>query len=174
MKGITLMFIAMILSMLIASAWSSVPQIKETVHAVLDPTAGWMLNHNLLWGMTLFVLIITFITTLFQKYGTDQVSLKKLKEEQKILQEEMKKYKNHTEKFLELQKKSFEFMPKTIDLTAKPIIYTMVPFVLFFRWFQYYFINVDYKFLGIFNLFWFYFLLSIIFSSILKKVMRVH
>jgi len=174
MKGLTLMFVVMIASMLIASAWNAFPVVKDSVHAVLDPTAGWMLNLNLFWGMTFFVLIITFITVLLQKYATDQASLKKLKEEQKILQEEMKKYKDSPEKLLELQKKSFEFMPKTMDLTMKPIIYTAVPFVLFFRWFQDYFANVDYKFLGFLSWFWFYFLLSIVFNSILRKVMKVH
>jgi len=164
----------MIASMALAAAWESVPLIKTSVHAVLDPTAGWLLNVNVFWGMTLFILLITFITVLVQKYGTDQVSLKKLKEEQKILQEEMKKYRDSPEKMLELQKKSFEFMPKTMDLTMKPLIYTAVPFVLFFRWFQDYFLNVDYKFLGVLSWFWFYFILSILFNSILRKLMKVH
>ena len=80
MKGMALMFLVMIISLLIASAWNSMPVIKESVHAVLDPTAGKLLDFNLFWGMTIFVFIITLITVLFQKYVTDQEALKKLKE----------------------------------------------------------------------------------------------
>ena len=173
MKGMALMFLVMIISLLIASAWNSMPVIKESVHAVLDPTAGKLLDFNLFWGMTIFVFIITLITVLFQKYGTDQEALKKLKEEQKILQQEMKKYKDHPEKLLELQKKSFEFMPKTMDLTMKPIVYTTVPLILFFMWFYDYFANVDYKFFGFLSWFWFYLIASIIFNAILRKLLKV-
>jgi len=170
-----LIFLVMILSILIASLWDSVPIIKDSVHAVLDPSAGLLLNWNITWGMTIIILIINLITTILQKYTTDQKTLKELKDEQKILQEEMKKYKENPSKIMELQKKQMEFLPKTMKLTMRPIIFTGVPFVLFFRWFMDYFaLTPNFKFFGFLSWFWFYLIGSIIFSSILRKVFKVY
>lgn len=169
------MFVILLVTMAIAFAWDSVPFIKQTVHFLLDPTAGKLLNFNITWGMILIVSIITFITTLAQKYGTDQFELKKIKGEQKILQEEMKKYKDHPDKVLELNKKQLEFLPRTMDLTTRPLIYTAIPFVLFFRWFGDYFLSIgNFKFFGFLSWFWFYFIATIIFSTILRKVLKVY
>lgn len=160
--------------MAIAFAWDSYPVIKNTAHAILDPTIGSLLDFNIFWGMTIVVFIITLITTLVQKYGTDQESLKRIKEDQKVLQEEMKKHRDNPEKLREINQRSLEFFPKTMDLTMKPVLYTAVPFVLFFRWFNDYFVLLDYKFFGFVSWFWYYFLASIIFSTILRKLFKVH
>lgn len=170
MKGITIMLLVMVLSFFIAGLWG-VPAVKSVIKAILDPTAGSLLNWNKLVGMIVIVFVITLITTLIQKYATDQEALKKLREEQKILQQEMKKYRDNPAKMLEFQKKQLEFIPKTFDLTSRSLIYTVVPIVLFFRWFYEYF--TSYKFFGFLSWFWFYLILSIICSSILRKVMKV-
>ncbi len=170
------MFVVLLVTMIIAFAWGRVPFIKQTVHSILDPTAGKLLNSNITWGMILIVFIITLVTTIIQKYGTDQSELKKIRGEQKILQEEMKKYKDNPEKILELNKKHFEFIPKTMDLTMKPLIYTAIPFVLFFRWFGDYFSGIgnNFKFFGFLSWFWFYFIATIVFSTILRKVLKIY
>ncbi len=168
-------FVILIATLLIAFLWDSLPIIKDSVHAVLNPTAGALLIWNLNIGMTIIVLLITIIMTLFQKYATDQKTLKELKDEQKILQEEMKKYKDHPEKLMELQKKQLEFIPKTMQLTMRPIIYTGIPIVLFFRWFSDYFTELgNPKIFVYFSWLWFYLLASIIFSIVLRKVFKVH
>jgi uncharacterized membrane protein (DUF106 family) len=174
MKGMTLMLIVMAASFLIAAAWNY-PLIKDSVHFILDPTAGSLLNLNPVFGMLVIVFIIVLVTTIIQKYGTNQEELKKLKQEQKILQEEMKKYKNNPDKLMEFQKKQLEFIPRTFDLTTKSLVYTFVPLILFFRWFNDYFtLNlVGYKFFGFLSWFWAYLIFSIIFSSILRKVLKV-
>jgi len=173
MKGMTIMFIVLIISFAIAGAWDKIPAIKNSVHFILDPSAGWLLNWNITLGMIIIVIIFSFLTILAQKYGTDQAELKRIKAEQKILQEEAKKYKDHPEKLLELNKKQLEFVPKTMDLTMKPMIYTFIPFILFFRWFNDYFSPLNYKFFGFLSWIWFYIILSIILSSILRKVLKV-
>ena len=164
----------MIVSLAIASLWNSIPVIKNTVHSILNPTAGFLMNWNLTRGMMIVVLIITFITTLVQKYGTDQETLREMKKEQKILQEEMKKYKDNPEKIMELQKKQLEFIPKTMKLSMRAIAYTGIPLILSFRWFMDYFELIpEFKFFGFFTWFWFYLVFSIIFSSVLRKIMNV-
>jgi len=164
----------MLISLAIAGFWNSVPVIKDTVHAILDPSAGVLLNWNLTLGMLILVFVISVITTIVQKYATDQETLRELKKEQKILQEEMKKYKDHPEKLMELQKKQFEFIPKTMKLSMRAIVFTGIPFILFFRWFMDFFTAIgDPKFFGFLSWFWFYLIFSIIFSSILRKIFKV-
>src|SRR4030042_6114527 len=80
--------LVLILSSLMYIYWNKTPFIKNSVHAVLDPSIGALLSWNLTVGMIIIVFIITLITTLIQKYTTDQKALKELKEEQKLLKEE--------------------------------------------------------------------------------------
>ena len=163
-----------ILSFVLLFIWDKFPFIKDSVHSVLDPTAGWLLNWNLNIGMLIIVFIITLITTIVQKYATDQKALRELKKEQKILQEEMKKYRDHPEKIAELSKKQFEFIPKTMKLTSRSIMFTGIPFILFFRWFRDTFTAMgDPVFLGFMSWFLFYIIFTMIFSSILRKVLKV-
>lgn len=170
-KGI---FIVMLISLLIAFFWKSIPWIRNAAHAVLNPTAGVLLNWNLTIGMLVIVLFIAVIMTLIQKYATDQKTLREMKKEQKELQGEIKKVKEHPEKMMELQKKQFAFLPKMMKMSMRPIVYTAIPLILFFRWFMDYFDALgNIKFFGFLSWFWFYLLGSIIFSSILRKIFKV-
>jgi uncharacterized membrane protein (DUF106 family) len=166
--------IALLISFLIAIFWNSMGFIRNSVHAILDPSAGALLNWNLHWGMIVIILILSIITTLAQKYTTDQEGLKKIREEQKALQEEMKKHKDNPQKVMELQKKSFEYVPQTFKLSMGGMVYTAIPLILFFRWFMDYFAAVGSpKFFGFMGWVVFYLIGSIIFSSILRKTFKV-
>jgi uncharacterized membrane protein (DUF106 family) len=160
----------MLFTLIIAGLWDKIPAIKNSIHYVLDPSAGALLNWNLNIGMLIVVLIITIITTVVQKYATDQKTLKELRTEQKEIQKQMKEFKNHPEKLMELQKKQFAMMPKQMKLSMRAIIYTGIPFVLFFRWFNDFFVAMGgAKFwLGL-SWFWFYLIFALVFSSILRK-----
>lgn len=177
----TPIIIIMFVSLLIAGLWNSFPVIKNSVHAVLDPSAGVLLNWNLTWGMLIIVLIIALGTTIIQKYTTNQEALKELKEAQKVLQEEMRKFQKegNTAKIMELQKQQFEFMPKMMKLSMASVVYTGIPFILFFRWFNDYFnvieeaTGVPVRFLGFLSWFWFYLIFTMIFSGFIRKWMKV-
>ncbi len=163
-----------IISLAMAIFWDKVPFIKNAIHAALDPSAGALLNWNLTIGMLIVVLLITLITTIIQKYATDQKALKELRQEQKILQEEMKKYRDNPAKISELSKKQLEFIPRTFKLTSRSVLFTGIPFILFFRWFYDFFALLGQpKFFGFLSWFWFYLIFTMIFSSILRKVMKV-
>jgi uncharacterized membrane protein (DUF106 family) len=166
--------LVLILSSLMYMYWNKVPFIKNAVHAVLNPSAGVLLKWNLAIGMILVVFVITIITTIIQKYATDQKALKELRKEQKLLQEEMKKYKDHPEKIAELSKKQLEFIPKTFKLTSRGVLFTGIPFILFFRWFNDYFTEIGNPDV-LFGIGWFgtYFIFAIIFGTILRKVLKV-
>lgn len=173
-KGMKVMFFVVIISLVVGGMWNKLPFVKDTIHGLLDPTAGELLNWNVNWGMVVIAASITLITTLLQKYTTDQNLLREIKKEQKILQEEMKKYAGHPEKLLELQKKQLEFIPKTMDITMRPLLYTVIPIILFFRWFNDYFIaNPGIKIFGLVSWLWAYLIFSIIFSMVFRKALNV-
>jgi len=174
MKSYVLIFGVMLVSLAIASLWDKISWIKNSVHAVLNPSFGALLDWNLTIGMLIIVAIISLLTTLVQKYATDQKALKEVKAEQKILREEMNKFKDNPGKMMELNKKSLELIPKTMHLSMRSIVYTGVPFILLFRWFYDYFALVgEYRFLGFLSWFWFYLIFVIVFSSVFKKVLKV-
>jgi uncharacterized membrane protein (DUF106 family) len=166
--------IMMFASYLLFAFWNQIPLLKNGVHSALDPNIGVLLQWNITIGMLIVVFAITLITVLIQKYATDQKALKELREEQKLLQEEMKKFKDNPEKIAELSKKQMEFFPRTFRLTSRSILYTGLPFILFFRWFSDFFITMgNPKFFGFMTWFWFYFISTIIFSSLLRKWLKV-
>ena len=169
----TILFV-MVAALLIASLWNTVPLIKATVNFILNPIFGLILNLNLFWGLLVIILFINLAQTLIHKYTTDQEGLKKLKEEQKEFQQQMKQLKDQPEKMLELQKKQMGNLPKSLSLSMKSVVYTTIPLILFFRWFQDFFSFKENPtiFLG---MGWIgtYVIFSIIFSMILKKVLKV-
>ena len=172
--GFVGIFVAMTVSLIIASLWNKVAFIKDSAHAILNPTAGVLLDWNLTWGMIIIVLAISVIMTLAQKYATDQKTLRQMKEAQKKIGEEMKKVRDNPQKMMELQKESMKFMGPMMTMGMRPMIYTAVPLILFFRWFMDYFSLVEnFKFFGFFSWFWFYLISTIIFSTILRKVFDV-
>jgi uncharacterized membrane protein (DUF106 family) len=166
--------VVMILILVIPICWDRIDWIKSSVHSALDPSAGALLRWDFTIGMIIIVFIITLITTLIQKYATDQKALRELRHEQKLLQEEMKKYRDNPEKISELSKKQMEVIPKTFKLTSRATLFTIVPFLLFYRWFSDFFVTIgEPKFFGFLNWFWFYLIFAIIFSSIFRKVLKV-
>lgn len=173
-SGFMIFFIVMGISLLAALLWDQFSFIKNTVHYLLDPTAGILLRWDLTLGMFIIVLIVSLGITLIQKYATDQKTLRELKDEQKLLQEEMKKFKDHPEKLMELQKKQMEFIPKTMRLSMRPLMFTGVPLILFYRWFNDFFTAAGNPlFFGFLSWLWFYLIFSILFNSLLRKILNV-
>ena len=173
-KFFFVMSILMVISLVIAFAWNSLPSVKGAVHSVLDPSAGKLLNWNTTWGMLIIVFILTIITTLLQKYTTDQETLRQLKKEQKEIQEEMKKFRDNPDKVMELQKSAFPASMKIMELSMRSTFYTIIPFILLFRWFYDYFAEIpNFRFFGFFSWIWFYLLFAIIFSGFERKWFNV-
>jgi len=170
----TPLIIVMVFSLLVASFWNSIPLIKNSVGAILNPTAGVLLNWNVTWGMIIIVAFLSLFTTIIQKYATDQKTLREMKEEQKKLNEEAKKFRDNPEKMMEIQKESMKFAMPIMKLSMRAMAFTGIPFILFIRWFYDFFSTVgDFKFLGFLSWFWFYLIFSIIFSSIFRKILKV-
>ena len=170
----TPIIIVMIASLIIAFLWDTLEFIKNTVHAILNPTAGVLLNWNVTWGMMIIVAFLSLLITIIQKYATDQKTLKEMKNEQKRLNEEAKKFRDNPEKMMEIQKESMKFAMPMMKLSMRALIFTGIHFILFFRWFNDFFISIGSpKFFGIMGWLIFYLIFSIVFSSIFRKILKV-
>lgn len=167
-----IIFVVMLASLLIASLWNTVPAIKNSVNAVLNPTAGALLSWHLVGGMTVLVMLLSLFMTIIQKYTTDQETMRQMRDEQKKLHDEMKKHTPGSKEYTDLSMRSMKFMMPMMKLGMRPLVYTAVPIILLFRWFQDYFALVEFKF-WIFTWFWFYLVGTIIFSSIFRKILKV-
>ena len=166
-------FIALIISLAIASLWNKVSWISQPIHYILDPTLGGLLRWNLVLGMIIIVLIINLVTTIIQKYATDQEALKAIRKEQKALQEEMKKFKDNPQKMMEKQS---ELMRKNLGMMKhqiKPMLFTFIPLIIIFGW-----LRITYEPLGKLILgmswFWIYLISAVIFSMVIRKVLKIY
>lgn len=144
---------------------------------VFDSFFNSILGGFIKWSPLISLLVISFflmlITTLIYKFFTDQTAMKNLKEEMKEIQEQMKKSKDDPGKMMELQKKSFSKMMESFRHQIKPMLITFVPFVILFPWLRGSYIPYGKLFIG---LGWFgtYFVFSIIFNILLRKLLKVH
>ena len=75
---------------------------------------------------------LALFSTLVYKYATDQALMKAIKEEMKKLQAEMKANKENPQKIAELQGKLMPLNTKMMSQSFKPMILTIVPFLVIF------------------------------------------
>lgn len=155
---------------------------------VLENLFNWIfapITNNLspLWSIIVLTLLITFLITLAYKFLTNQELMKSLKQESEALKKEMKSLKNDTEKLMQVQKKAMEKSFEYMRHSMKPTLFYLIPLLLIFSWmsktFKDYGDLVSWGFyIPLFGtgLSWLgvYILASIIFSIIIRKLMRVH
>jgi len=135
---------------------------------------GPLINFNPEFGLILISFLLTIVITIAYKYLTDQELMKSLKAELKELQGQMKEFKHDTAKVMQLQKVSMEKNMKYMMHSFKPTLFTFVPLIIVFGWLRSAYETIELSFLGLHSWLWIYILSSIIFSIILRKLMRVH
>jgi uncharacterized membrane protein (DUF106 family) len=168
------LLLIMLLSLVIAFYWPRATWISGTIHAILDPTLGSLLNWNLTGGMFVIIIIIALITALVQKYATDQKTIKELKARQKEINKKSREFRHDPKKMMEIQKELMPISMKMMKLSMRPIIFTGIPFILTFRWFMDYFTTIgNPKFFGFLSWFWFYLIFVLVFGMILRKILKV-
>ena len=128
--------------------------------------------------MTLAVIVITLLITVIQKYTVDQNVMRELKEDSKKMRKELKSIKHDPVKMQLHQKKMMNLSMKQMKMSFKPMMYYMIPLIVFFTWMR----NVmgdivvlrppiwpwEMGYLGT------YILLSIFFSMIFRKILKVN
>jgi uncharacterized membrane protein (DUF106 family) len=138
---------------------------------------GWAVAISPLVGIIFISLVLSSISSIAWKYLTDQDLLKALREKNSKMREETKKHKDDPEKLKEINSKmareALEDMKSQYKQSLKPMLVTLVPFALAFIW-----IRKTYEPLGdVFLMFGgigTYIIFSIIFSMVLRKVMKVY
>jgi uncharacterized membrane protein (DUF106 family) len=106
------------------------------VDTVFNPLFGWLLNIPPLLAILFLSLLLGLISTLLQKYLTDQEKMRRLKDDTKKMQKQMKEAQKEkdADKVMKLQGK---LMPIQMDLmkeSFRPLLWTMLPFLLIFFW----------------------------------------
>ena len=112
--------------------------------------------------------IVTLISTLAQKFLTDQKVLKHLKERQKEIQKELKGCKDeHLLK--ELNSELMEITGTMFKASMKPMAATIIPFILLFIWLK----GIYTPLMGS-KWIWYYLGFSIASSIVIRKILKVH
>lgn len=135
---------------------------------------GFLINWNPLGALIIISFILTALITIAYKYLTDQELMKSLKAELKELQQQMKEAKSDTQKLMQLQKQSMEKNMKYMMHSFKPTLFTLIPLLIIFNWLRVEYTGKELNFIGIHSWIWVYIIFSIVFSMLLRKLLRVH
>ncbi len=147
----------------------------EIFNSFFNATLGHVLGLQNPFGLMIVSLILTLLMTLATKFFTDQKIMKTLKDELKELQNGLKDTAQTAEQKMHLQKnmmaKNMEYMKHSL----KPMLITFLPIIVIFGWLRNYYIAIgDPKvFFGI-SWFWSYMIFSIVFSILLRKLLKIH
>ena len=140
-----------------------------------DVVFNGLITWDPLWGLAAISFILTLIITLAYKFLTKQHLMKEWKDQLKDYQKQIKENKHDHKKVLELQKPMMEVQMKYMMHSFRPMIFTLLPLILIFNWMRTVFEGIDLNFLGFLNNWlWAYIITSIIFSIIIRKILKVH
>ena len=140
--------------------------------AILTGLTIWA-QTNPLYSILIISFLVTLITTLIYKYFSDQRTIKSLRDEIKYLQKEMKNFKDNPKKMMDKQKEIMEKNFKVMKHSMKPTLYTIIPAGLLLIWIQNVYTNTG-AILFSLNWFWTYAIFSIIFSLLIRKLLKVY
>lgn len=134
---------------------------------------GFLINWSPLVGLLIISFILTLLTSLSYKFLTNQKELKQHKEDMNKLQKEIKELKDNPQKMMEKQKEIMEKNLKMMKYSIKPMLITFIPLIIIFGW-----LRLTYTPLGklIFGLswFWIYLISAIVFSMIIRKLLKIY
>lgn len=138
---------------------------------------GWAVAMSPLVGIIFVSFVLSLLSTISWKYLTDQVLLKELRTKTKNMQAQLKEHKSNPEKLKELNskmtKEHFEIMKTQYKQSIKPMLATLVPFALAFVWIRKTYEPFGDIFLSLGGI-GTYIVFSIVFSMVLRKLMKVY
>ncbi|MDP2946882.1 MAG: EMC3/TMCO1 family protein [Nanoarchaeota archaeon] len=130
-------------------------------------TLGEIIIANPILSLAIISLVVTFISSLAQKWLTNQEHLKNLKKRQKEIQKELKNCKDEC-KLKELNAEILSITGLMFKSSLKPLIATAVPFLILFTW-----LRAFYQ--PLLGGWWilYYIIFSLVSSIILRKVLDI-
>jgi len=117
-------------------------------------------------SIAIFSIAVTFLSTMAQKWLTNQEHLKSLKKRQKEIQKELRGCKDQC-LMKELNAEMMKLTGVMFKSSMKPMFATMIPFLILFWWLR----GVYSPILS--SWIWYYIGYSIVASIILRKVLKV-
>lgn len=117
------------------------------------------------------ILVISFlvvlVTTIITKYVTNQKRMKELKDIQKACQIKLKDSKGNTEEMNKINKEIMDCSMELMKHSFKPMLITFIPLLLLAGWMNGTFAKILSSWI------WWYILSGLVFSMILRKVLKV-
>lgn len=109
---------------------------QSIVDMLLNPVFGWLLDIPPIVAIIFLSVLLGLISTLLQKYMTNQAKMKRLKDDTKKMQVQMKEHqkKGDQDKLMAVQKKMMPLQMQLMKESFRPLIVTMIPFLLIFFW----------------------------------------
>ena len=135
------------------------------------------------WSLIAISFLLTLFITLVYKVATNQNLMKSLKAELKDLQKEVKKLKDNPEKMVKVNKQLMEKNLQYMKHSMKPMLFTFIPIIIIFGWMRNTYLPAGNLFEWGFSLPLFgtgfgwlmtYILSSIVFSMIIRRMLKVH
>ncbi len=119
------------------------------------------------YSIAIFSVVVTLISTLAQKWLTNQEHLRSLKKRQKEIQKELRGCKDEC-LMKELNLEMMKLTGVMFKSSMKPVFVTMIPFLILFWWLKSVYVPV----MGS-SWIWYYIGYSVVASMILRKVFKV-
>jgi len=127
-----------------------------------------LIKANPISSLVVISVVVTLISTLAQKWLTNQEHLKNLKKRQKEIQKELKGCKDGGI-MKELNAEMMKLTALMFKSSLKPTLVTIVPFLILFAW-----LRSIYSVVMGSSWIWYYLGFSIVASMILRKVLDVN
>jgi len=118
-------------------------------------------------SIAVFSVIVTFLSTLAQKWLTNQEHLRSLKKRQKEIQKELRGCKDQC-LMKELNAEMMKLTGVMFKSSMKPMFATIIPFLILFAWLRSIYVPVMGN-----SWIWYYIGYSLVASIVLRKVLKV-
>ncbi|MBS3135204.1 DUF106 domain-containing protein [Candidatus Woesearchaeota archaeon] len=134
---------------------------------------GFLIDWSPLAGLLVVSFILTLLISLSYKFLTDQKELKQHKEEINQLQKDMKLLKDNPQKMMDKQKELMSKNFKMMKHNIKPMLFTFIPLIIIFGWLRTVYTPLGKIILGL-SWFWVYLISAIVFSMIIRKLLKIY
>ncbi len=143
----------------------------------LDPILNPLLSSlGAFWFIAVISLFVSLVTVIVYKYTTDQILMKSIKEDLDKLNKKMREHKSDSQKMMQVQKEMWSKQMTMMKHSFTSTIYTFIPIIILFSWLSANMGADKLLNLGFVKFGWLgsYIIFAIIFSSILRKALKVY
>lgn len=112
--------------------------------------------------------LVMLVTTIVTKYATNQKRMKELKDIQKACQIKLKDNRGNPEEMKKINEEMMKCSMELMKHSFKPMIFTFIPLLLLIGWMSKFFAPLLSSWI------WWYIISGLVFSIVLKKVLKVN